>query len=181
VDIKRCKKCGKQFISKFETCPDCDAQGNRSRSRKIIFFAIVILALIHLLLFFSRQYDSAKSPDPPAREAEAEHTIFIENIEQHYQKLVESFNKRDVGMVIDELILFRKYDRFNYKGVVQIKDKIVLYLEEKVHGLPVSRSLDNLKIYRQLLKLEPDNPRYQYKVSFYEDRIKSKTEGKRNG
>lgn len=44
-------------------------------------------------------------------------------------------------------------------------------LERQVRAIPVSRTVDNLNIYRYLLKLDPDNPRYQKKVAFYENRF----------
>lgn len=44
-------------------------------------------------------------------------------------------------------------------------------LDRQVRAIPMSRTMDNLNIYRYLLKLDPDNPRYQKKVAFYENRF----------
>jgi outer membrane protein assembly factor BamE (lipoprotein component of BamABCDE complex) len=44
-------------------------------------------------------------------------------------------------------------------------------LEKRVRPVPVSNAALNLKLYRQLLELAPDNRRYQKKVAFYEDRL----------
>ncbi len=44
-------------------------------------------------------------------------------------------------------------------------------LEKEVKPVPVSNAALNLKLYRQLLDLEPDNSRYQKKVSVYEERL----------
>jgi len=44
-------------------------------------------------------------------------------------------------------------------------------LEKQVKAIPMSRTVDNLNIYRYLLKLDPDNTRYQKKVAFYEKRF----------
>jgi outer membrane protein assembly factor BamE (lipoprotein component of BamABCDE complex) len=44
-------------------------------------------------------------------------------------------------------------------------------LEKKVRPVPTSNAALNLKLYRQLLELAPDNARYQKKVAFYEDRL----------
>ncbi|MCF8078321.1 MAG: outer membrane protein assembly factor BamE [Desulfobacterales bacterium] len=41
-------------------------------------------------------------------------------------------------------------------------------LERQVRQIPAARTMDNLRIYRYLLKLDPDNPRYQQKVARYE-------------
>jgi hypothetical protein len=49
-------------------------------------------------------------------------------------------------------------------------DKIAA-LEKKVRPIPASNAALNLKLYRQLLALAPDNSRYQKKVAFYEARL----------
>lgn len=41
-------------------------------------------------------------------------------------------------------------------------------LERQVRQIPAERTMDNLRVYRYLLKLDPDNPRYQQKVARYE-------------
>lgn len=41
-------------------------------------------------------------------------------------------------------------------------------LERQVRQIPAERTMDNLRIYRYLLKLDPDNLRYQQKVAHYE-------------
>jgi outer membrane protein assembly factor BamE (lipoprotein component of BamABCDE complex) len=44
-------------------------------------------------------------------------------------------------------------------------------LEDKVKPVPTSNAALNLKLYRQLHELAPNNPRYQEKVAFYEERL----------
>jgi len=44
-------------------------------------------------------------------------------------------------------------------------------LENEVKPVPASNAALNLKLYRQLLELDPDNSRYQKKVAVYEDRL----------
>lgn len=46
-------------------------------------------------------------------------------------------------------------------------------LEKQVRRIPVSRTMDNLRIYRYLHKLDPTNPRYIRKLAFYEARLAS--------
>ncbi len=41
-------------------------------------------------------------------------------------------------------------------------------LEQKVRPVPASKAGLNLKLYRQLLALDPDNPHYRQKVAFYQ-------------
>ena len=47
----------------------------------------------------------------------------------------------------------------------------IAMLEEKVRPVPASNAALNYKLYRQLLALDPANPRYQKKVAFYEERL----------
>jgi len=51
-----------------------------------------------------------------------------------------------------------------------IRQKIAK-LEKQVKAIPASRTVDNLDIYRYLLKLDPGNVRYKQKVAFYETRF----------
>jgi len=44
-------------------------------------------------------------------------------------------------------------------------------LEKQARAIPMSQTMDNLSIYRYLLKLDPKNPRYQKKVALYENRF----------
>jgi len=44
-------------------------------------------------------------------------------------------------------------------------------LENEVKPVPASNAALNLKLYRQLLELDPGNSRYQKKVAVYEDRL----------
>lgn len=44
-------------------------------------------------------------------------------------------------------------------------------LEKKVKPVPASNAALNLKLYRQLHELDPRNPRYQQKVSYYEEQL----------
>jgi hypothetical protein len=46
----------------------------------------------------------------------------------------------------------------------------IVALERQVKPLPVSATARNLEIYRELLSLDPDNPRYRRKVAFYQER-----------
>lgn len=49
--------------------------------------------------------------------------------------------------------------------------KKIKALEDKVRPVPASDASLNLKLYRQLLELDPHNHRYQKKVAFYEERL----------
>jgi tetratricopeptide (TPR) repeat protein len=50
------------------------------------------------------------------------------------------------------------------------KNKRIKMLSEKVRKLPRSKVNENLEIYKELLKLEPNNQKYQAKVKFYKEK-----------
>jgi hypothetical protein len=51
-------------------------------------------------------------------------------------------------------------------------------LERMLRTIPARRVADNLRIYRELLRRQPDNPHYQRKVRHYEDQLVQR-QGKR--
>lgn len=51
------------------------------------------------------------------------------------------------------------------------RQRKIAALEKEVRPVPVHNAELNLKLYRQLLELDPDNVRYQKKVAFYEARL----------
>jgi uncharacterized protein YgiM (DUF1202 family) len=54
------------------------------------------------------------------------------------------------------------------------KKRLIADLEKKVRPLPVSDTYGNLTIYKELLTLVPDSPRYKKKVKFYQSKADSK-------
>ncbi len=56
------------------------------------------------------------------------------------------------------------------RAIAERQEKIAA-LEKEVRPVPVSNAALNLKLYRQLLELDPDNSRYQKKVADYEERL----------
>jgi hypothetical protein len=59
------------------------------------------------------------------------------------------------------------------------QEKIAV-LEEKVKPVPASNAALNLKLYNQLLELDPENPRYHKKVVFYQERLARQKEARQH-
>lgn len=57
--------------------------------------------------------------------------------------------------------------------------KKIAALEAQVRPIPASNAALNLKLYRQLLELDPVNPEYREKVAFYEARLARQEEVRR--
>jgi hypothetical protein len=51
------------------------------------------------------------------------------------------------------------------------RDARIAELERRVKPLPVSATDENMKLYQELLSLDPENPRYRRKVAFYRERF----------
>ncbi|MFO7643100.1 MAG: hypothetical protein R6W95_01840 [Desulfosarcina sp.] len=51
------------------------------------------------------------------------------------------------------------------------RQKKIEALEAEVRPIPASNAAENLRLYRQLLELDPDNPRYRERVGLYEARL----------
>lgn len=56
--------------------------------------------------------------------------------------------------------------------------KEIARLDRFVKQIPAENTLDNLRVYKYLLKLVPENSRYQQKVALYEEKFR-KEKGKR--
>ena len=109
---------------------------------------------------------------------EKKRTSFLNNIEKHYQNLVTFHKSSDFKQASNELRLFRKYGKLDYKNVADISRQIISALEQKVKKLPASMAQKNLEIYKQLLALDPMNPRYKQKVAHYTQLTKKIAEAK---
>jgi hypothetical protein len=53
------------------------------------------------------------------------------------------------------------------------RDARIAELERQVRPLPQSATRENLRLYRELLSLDPNNGRYQRKVAFYRERFEA--------
>jgi hypothetical protein len=96
---------------------------------------------------------------------------FDNNIDDLYWKLVSLF----VGGRIEEasqiLDLFKEHGKLDYKDVKEFyKEAKIDHLERRVRSIPASQVLENLKIYEELLRLDPGNSKYKRKVSHYKSR-----------
>lgn len=52
-----------------------------------------------------------------------------------------------------------------------VRQEKIKALEKAVQPVPATNATLNLKLYRQLLELDPGNPHYQKKVAYYEERL----------
>jgi len=169
--LRRCRKCGRQFVSRGKKCPYCGNPIERRLLRLRNILAIV-LALNLLNYVFTRFKDKPKEKSVQlgieARQTHNKPPEFVQNIDHHYQGLLSNFDAKMYKQVINELHLFKKNNQTHYKNVAQIKKKTIACLDEIVRKIPMAKTIENLRRYRQLLSLDPENSRYKKKVAFYE-------------
>lgn len=178
-------------------CPQCTYEcpvriNQRANSLRVgmleieLFRSLVAMATVLLLLIGGICSCSGdKREEQTKKEVKIEKNIqepeknqrdrFIDSIEHHYEKLVSSCenDKWDQGSA--ELKLFEKYHRLDYKDVRDFRRKMTIReLDQAVRKIPVARFTENLRIYEQLLSLDPGNSRYKKKVAFYRGKLHEK-------
>ena len=107
---------------------------------------------------------------------------FFETIEVHYMDLVALDNENKCEEASREVDLFQKDNNLDCKNAGDIKKNIeIAELEKRAKSIPISRISDNLNIYKQLLALKPNNPKYKKKVAFYKNKIEANKRKKEKG
>lgn len=177
LKIKRCNKCGKQFISRTETCPFCrNSYIRRFVSLKSISIIIIVFISVFVLDLFienSKDKDHSTNEDIIDQKEDRVTSDFLGSIEQHYTQLVDNHKAGNFNLAIKKLSLFKKYNRIDYKDVGRIQKDLITRLDRMVRKIPVSETFENLTMYQQLLELEPGNARYKNKVKFYMNKYKN--------
>ena len=194
------KENGDQLIhKKANECSDCGAPLERkanSVKEKVGFLGFVLIIII-FLVFMGKISDFFEKGPQIKDSAEKQNTApvldkrlindrifvpetkkpkdkFLETIETHYLELMALHNEKKHDEASRELDLFQKYNKLDYKDVEDIKKNIeIAELEKKAKSIPVSRVLDNLNIYKQLLALEPNNAKYKKKVASYKAKLEA--------
>ena len=194
------KVSGNQLIHKeANECSDYGAPLERkvnSVKEKVGFLGFVFIIII-LLVFMGKIPDFFEKGSQIKNSAEKQNTApvldkrlindrisvpetkkpkdkFLETIETHYVELMALHNEKKHGEASRELDLFQKYNKLDYKDVEDSKNNIeIAELEKKAKSIPVSRVLDNLNIYKQLLALEPNSLKYKKKVASYKAKLEA--------
>lgn len=146
----------------------------------IILIIIVLIFIGKMTGFFERSEEKKRIEQQKlvAQLEEKRGISFLNNIEQHYQTLLTAYNNNNFKQASNQLTLFRKYGKLDYKNVADINREVISTLERKVKKLPASMARENLEIYKQLLALDPQNQRYKQKVAHYTKKVKNIAEAK---
>lgn len=93
-------------------------------------------------------------------------------ISTYYVKNQASYTYPSAQTATSPVLKETDQDRAEY--MVKMRALRVSQLEREVKKLPVSKTSENLTIYKELLKLRPNNTRYQKKVVFYRNALNRK-------
>jgi zinc-ribbon domain len=180
VALKKCKECGHSISSKAKACPNCGAPIKKGSNIKIgCLGAVIIFLAIGFIAGSISNHFSKKKKEGARIEKQAavaklemkEKNEFIKNIEEHYKKLGADFESSNLN-INNEISLFIKYGRLDYKDVAEYKRKLdIRGLEGKVSVIPASKVSENLNIYKRLSALDPENQKYKKKVGYYAKKI----------
>lgn len=176
--LKKCKECGKEVSTKADLCPHCGAK----QKRKGIGCGGLLLILI-AIGFIGSQFSKCNQKADERKQAvqqeevrrqgkekhQNEKKAFEESIENHYAELVKFADQQQFDNALGKVNLFKKFGKTNYKDVDKYyKTLITKSIAKKVKKLPASDIDGNLKLYKKLLALNPNEQSYENKVGHYQ-------------
>lgn len=196
MSVAKCNECGNQVSTKADKCPNCGAPVKKKIRIGCVGSAIIIVFVLMLVVkvseFFEEKskererIETVKYRTKLENEKKEKERIalekkkkaqqkFIDEIEDHYQKVFTLYNAKKYEEAKKELDPFINYGKLDYKEVKTIYNAIKIdELEKKVRKIPVSKLSENLNIYKELMELDPTNSRYKKKVAFYNAKYEEK-------
>lgn len=97
-----------------------------------------------------------------------EKKVFEQNIESHYAELKKFVDEKKYNDALTQINLFKKHKKTDYKDIEKYHKTVkTRTLAARVKKLPASDIDGNLKLYRELLALNPDKQIYKDKVVHY--------------
>lgn len=181
MSLIKCKGCGNNISSKADNCPTC---GNPIKKKTnigcvgVIFIAFIISIVLSSMSsmsdFFSKRAAVKKQAELVQKRAELaqnQKDEFFKKIDDHYNNMV-LYHDDKIQQASKELALFEKYGQLDYKDVSEYSTKIqIKNLEIKAKDIPASNAAENLKIYKQLSSLDPENLNYNLKIDIYYEKL----------
>lgn len=184
--LKKCKECGHDVSSKADTCPHCGFK-NKPKQFGCGAFLLILFVVSILISFINQSLDDSAAAKQRAIEAQErieqqrakqreqqqakkqQLTLFTEKREIIIQQITELINDGKQGEAEDILKGFSLVDD---PALVSFKNKLrEKTLLEKVAKIPASNFQANRNIYRQLVKLNPNNESYQKKLDHYQGKL----------
>jgi hypothetical protein len=163
IELKKCRKCGYQFLSRGKKCPNCGAPAN-SVLKILKILALVLLLFIAIDRVTSLIIGHVFNP-------ETKDKVDTMKPSQHYIRLKSLLKDQRYKEAIREIEWFRSHNRTDYKEVALFVKVLEERLLNQVKKIPVEKTEKNYTMYDLLGRLEPDNDHYQNKKTFYQNRL----------
>jgi hypothetical protein len=164
IELKKCRKCGYQFLSRGKKCPNCGAPANSVLKKILKILALVLLLFIAIDKVTSLIIVHVFNP-------ETKDKVDKMKPSKHYNRLKGLLKDQRYMEAIREIEWFRSHNRTDYKEVALFVKVLEERLVNQVKKIPVEKTEKNYTIYDLLCRLEPDNDHYQNKKSFYQNRL----------
>lgn len=187
--LKKCTECGNEVSSKAGVCPNCGAPVKKPQKMGCLSSIIIIIVALFLVGKVSSCFEErtinkeriaaagiavqiekerVEKEEIEKQKHAQKKAEFETSIEDHYSNLTSALNANDDDGVSSCLKPFIVFNRMDYKNVVEIKrDAEIKNLMETVKDLPSSKIIENLEVYKKLIKLDPSNDLYKRKVTHY--------------
>ena len=196
--LKTCKECGKEISTKADKCPNCGAPIKKKSQVGCLGAVIIIIFVLILIGWISNLFEESREEKRKieeqkiaaelqkkkeeerriaAKKQEQQKQEFVNLIEEHYQSLLGYYNTKDFENAAKKLDLFVTHNKRDYKDVEKMYREVSIWeLEKKVRPIPASNISENLRLYKLLLELDPDSPKYKQKVAYYSTKMEAKRE-----
>ena len=152
----KCRHCGKEFNDTRGICPICGTTPPPPIPGKTKTIFIILISLFIVIILLARVSGYYKDS---------------EILKQDYARLCQSYEAGHTNLFISQLTLLRDAGKFNYKNIPQMSKNVESKLSHNISMLSGGDLLENLKLYKQLVRLDPENMEYPVKVAFYQAKI----------
>ncbi|MFA7667934.1 MAG: hypothetical protein WCX93_01160 [Burkholderiaceae bacterium] len=189
----KCKACGNVVSVKAKSCPQCGEPAPKRTSivTKLLLIIIILGTLPGLLVAIFGGDDTPAVPQKSEVQLVAEAKARREQMQAQLKSELE--NKR--GVIVSDIkimIADRKFEEAfgaaNRFALIKDSEMMALATEARakwnavkeenllaiLKAVPASNYEANIKHYRELTKLAPDNPRYKEKLAHYGSKLAAK-------
>jgi hypothetical protein len=162
----KCKECGHQISKNAATCPSCGATNKKKRANLGCGGLIVVL----VVLYFG--YSSIQDARDETAQQQVRNTQ-LSKYNQNKTQLLEKMNQFiEDGEYLKAIQAAGPYNTVQDPNLIKLRNKAKeLDLVAKVAKIPAALTLKNFEVYEQLIKLAPDNEKYQEKYAYYDQKM----------